>query len=44
MLADLVSHTFVSDPFQRQKLLEECSIPARLRLLIKYLAAELRAD
>lgn len=44
MLADLVGHTFVSDPFQRQKLLEERSIPARLRLLIKYLAAELRAD
>jgi Lon protease-like protein len=42
MLADLVGHTFISDPFQRQKLLEEPLIPARLRLLIKLLAAELK--
>jgi Lon protease-like protein len=42
MLADLVGHTFISDPFQRQKLLEEPLIPARLRLLIKFLAAELK--
>ena len=42
MLADLVGHTFISDPFQRQKLLEEPLIPARLRTLIKFLAAELK--
>ena len=42
MLADLVAHRFVSDPFQRQRLLEEPLIPARLRLLIKFLAAELK--
>jgi Lon protease-like protein len=42
MLADLVGHTFISDPFQRQKLLEEPLIPARLRLLIKFLSAELK--
>ena len=42
MLADLVSHTFISDPFQRQKLLQEPLIPARMRLLIKFLAAELK--
>ena len=42
MLADLVGHTFISDPFQRQKLLEEPLIPARLRLLIRFLAAELK--
>jgi Lon protease-like protein len=42
MLADLVGHTFISDPFQRQRLLEEPLIPARLRLLIKFLAAELK--
>ena len=41
MLADLVAHKFVGNPFQRQKLLEEASVPARLRLLIRYLNAEL---
>ncbi len=41
MLADLVAHTFLSNPFQRQKLMEEPFVPARLRLLIKYLHAEL---
>ena len=41
MLADLVAHTFISNPFQRQKLLEEPFVPARLRLLIKFLGAEL---
>ena len=42
MLADLVAHTFLSNPFQRQKLMEEPFVPARLRLLIKYLGSELR--
>jgi Lon protease-like protein len=41
MLADLVAHTFVSDPFARQQLLEETSVPDRLRLLIRLLGAEL---
>ncbi len=42
MLADLVAPTFISHPFRRQKLLEEPSVPARLRLLIKFLGAELK--
>ncbi len=42
MLADLVAHTFIGNPFQRQKLMEEPLVPARLRLLIKYLNAELK--
>ena len=41
MLADLVAHKFVGNPFQRQKLLEEVNVPARLRLLIRYLNADL---
>ena len=41
MLADLVAHKFVGNPFQRQKLLEEANVPARLRLLIRYLNADL---
>lgn len=43
MLTDLVAHTFVSNPFRRQVLLEEPSIPARMRLLIQYLSEELVA-
>ena len=39
MLADLVAHKFIGNPFQRQKLLEETSVPSRLRLLIRYLSA-----
>ena len=42
MLADLVAHTFIRNPFHRQKLMEEPFVPARLRLLIKYLGAELK--
>ncbi len=41
MLADLVAHTFVGDPFARQQLLEETSVPERLRLLIRFLGEEL---
>ena len=41
MLADLIAHKFVGNPFQRQKLLEEVNVPARLRLLIRYLNADL---
>lgn len=40
MLADLVAHTFVADPFERQQLLEEADVAARLRLLIRSLAGE----
>ena len=42
MLSDLVAHTFVSNPFLRQTLLEQPLIPARLRLLIQYLNVELK--
>ena len=40
MLADLVAHTFVADPFARQHLLEEADVAARLRLLIRCLSAQ----
>ena len=40
MLADLMAATFVSDPLRRQEVLEELSVPQRLRLLIQYLAEE----
>ncbi len=40
MLADLVAHTFVADPFERQRLLEEADVTARLRLLIRFLSGE----
>ena len=40
MLADLMAATFVSDPFRRQQLLEELSVPQRLRLVIRYLNEE----
>ena len=40
-LADLVAHAFVGDPFARQQLLEEPSVAARLRLLIRMLGEEL---
>lgn len=43
MLTDLVGHTFVSNPFRRQQLLEESSIPARMRMLIRFLGEELVA-
>ena len=37
MLADLVASAFVSDPLQRQRVLEELSVNDRLRLVIRYL-------
>ena len=40
MLADLMAATFVSDPLRRQELLEELSVPQRLRLVIQYLGEE----
>lgn len=42
MLADLVAHTFVHDALWRQQLLEEASVPARLRLLIRFLDTEMK--
>ena len=42
-LADIVSHTFVGDPFARQQLLEALSVPDRLRLLIAHLQQQLTA-
>jgi Lon protease-like protein len=42
-LADIVSHTFIRDPFARQQLLEELSVPTRLRRLITRLQEELLA-
>ncbi len=41
-LADIVSHTFVRDPFARQQLLEELSVTNRLRRLIAQLESELK--
>jgi Lon protease-like protein len=40
MLADLVASTFVSDPLNRPRILEELSTNRRLRLLIRYLREE----
>ncbi len=40
MLADLMAATFVSDPLRRQEVLEELSVPQRLRLVIQYLGEE----
>ena len=40
LLADLVASTFVSDPLNRQRVLEELSINKRLRLVIQYLREE----
>ena len=40
MLADLMAATFVSDPLRRQEVLEELSVPQRLRLVIQYLGDE----
>jgi ATP-dependent Lon protease len=40
LLADLVASTFVSDPLNRQRVLEELSVNQRLRLVIQYLREE----
>ena len=37
LLADIVTQTFVRDPLQQQRLLEEASVSERLRILIRYL-------
>lgn len=45
LLADLIAAQpfFIDDPFKRQRLMETPNLPARLRLLIRLLGAELRA-
>lgn len=40
LLADIVTQTFLREPTQQQRLLEEVSVSGRLRLLIRYLQAE----
>jgi Lon protease-like protein len=40
VLADVVTQTFLREPMQQQSLMEETSVSARLRLLIRYLQAE----
>ena len=40
-IADMVGHTFVRDATHRQQLLEELRVGERLRLVIRYLSAQL---
>jgi len=40
LLADIVTQTFLREPMQQQRLMEEASVSARLRLLIRYLQAQ----
>ncbi len=40
VLADVVAHTFLLDPFRRQDVFEELRVGERLRLLIRHLSAE----
>jgi Lon protease-like protein len=40
VLADVVAHTFLRDPFRRQDVFEELRVGERLRLLIRHLSAE----
>ena len=40
MLADLMAATFITDAQRKQQLLEELSLPQRLRLVIQYLREE----
>lgn len=41
VLCDIVTHTFVRDPFRRQTVLETGDVAARLRALIKHLGEEM---
>lgn len=41
LLADIVTQTFLREPMQQQRLMEEVSVSERLRLLIRYLQAEI---
>jgi Lon protease-like protein len=40
LLADIVTQTFLREPMQQQRLLEEVSVSERMRLLIRFLHAE----
>ena len=42
ILSDVVAAAFVSEPFQRQKLLEAYEVCERLRLLIQFLRSQVR--
>lgn len=42
LLSDIVTHTFISDPFRRQNILEQLGVSERLRLLIRYLGQEMK--
>ncbi|MGB8169213.1 MAG: LON peptidase substrate-binding domain-containing protein [Chthoniobacteraceae bacterium] len=42
ILADVVAHTFLRDPFRRQDVLEELRVGERLRLLIRHLTVEMQ--
>ncbi len=44
VLADVVTNTFIGDPFRRQNLLERAVVSDRLRLLIDYLQGELTRE
>jgi Lon protease-like protein len=43
VIADVVTQTFLREPMQQQRLLEESSVSERMRLLIRYLQAETTA-
>lgn len=44
ILSDVVAAAFVSEPFQRQKLLEAYEVCERLRLLIQFLRSQVRGN
>jgi Lon protease-like protein len=41
MLCDIVTHTFIRDPYRRQSVLEETKVANRLRTLIRHLGEEM---
>jgi Lon protease-like protein len=41
ILADVVTNTFIADPFRRQNILEQAVVSERLRMLIHYLQREI---
>jgi len=43
LIADIVTQTFLREPMQQQRLLEEESVSERMRMLIRYLQAEATA-
>jgi len=43
LIADIVTQTFLREPLQQQRLMEEASVSERMRLLIRYLQAEATA-